>query len=100
MNPPDGRIIQPRPHRFEEGTMNNATRVSILFSLLLPLGLVVHASDGPWVVAQGGLPGQLPGQKLPGQLPGPSSAPAKPATGASPNVGSPLPVSPCCDITA
>ena len=80
--------------------MNNATRVSILFTLLLPLGLVAHASDAPWVVAQGGLPGQLPGQKLPGQLPGPSSAPAKPATAALPGAGSAMTGTPCCEITA
>ena len=35
--------------------MNNATRVSILIFLLVSLGLVAHASDRPWVMAQGGL---------------------------------------------
>jgi hypothetical protein len=64
--------------------------VLIVFTVLLPLGLVVHAQ----------LPGQLPGQKLPGQLPGPSSAPAKPAIAAPPSVGAALPGSPCCGITA
>jgi hypothetical protein len=87
--------------------MYNATRVSILFTLLVPLGLVVQASDAPFIIAQ--LPGQLPGQKPPGQLPGqkppsqlpgPSSAPAKPATAALPSAGSALPSVPCCGITA
>ena len=80
--------------------MNNAARVSILFALLLPLGLVVHASDAPFIIAQGGLPGQLPGQKPPGQLPGPSAVPAKPATAALPSTGLALPGLPCCSITA
>ena len=78
--------------------MSNATRVSILFCLLLALGFDVHASDAPFAIAQ--LPGQLPGQKLPGQLPGPSSAPAKPATAALPSAGAALPSAPCCSITA
>src|SRR6266568_1569646 len=64
--------------------MNNATRLTILFTLLVPLGLMVHAADAPWVIAQGGLPGQLPGQRLPGQLPGSSAAPTKPTTATSP----------------
>ena len=78
--------------------MNSAIRVSILVSLLVCAGSVVHASDAPFIIAQ--LPGQLPGQRLPGQLPGPSSAPAKPATAPLPSAGSALPTSPCCEITA
>ncbi len=79
--------------------MNNATRASILFALLVPLGLVVHASDAPFMIAQT-LPGQLPGQKPPGQLPGASPAPSKPATAASPSTSSALPGTACCNVTA
>lgn len=63
--------------------MNPTTRASVLFGLLLPFALPLHA--------------QLPGQSPASQLPG---APARPGVAAPPSAGAALPISPCCGITA